>query len=83
MEKINKKIEFDTSPRAKRDRFLRLATSRTQAVIDRLRILSHCANRSAYDYDDKDIEKIFNTIKEEAEAARLRFIKKEKRQFNL
>jgi len=82
METITPK-KFDTSPEAKRERFLRLATTRTQIVIDRLRILSHCANKSAYNYDDKDIEKIFSTIREETEAARLRFTKKEKRKFNL
>lgn len=83
MENNQPKKKFDTSLQAKRDRFLRLATTRTQIVIDRLRILSHCANKSAYNYDDKDIEKIFSTIREEMEAARLRFTKKEKRKFNL
>lgn len=77
------KRKFDTSTQAKRTRFLKLATTRTQSVIDRLRVLSHCANKSAYHYDDKDVEKIFSTIKEEVEVARLRFTKKEKRKFNL
>lgn len=75
--------KFDTTPKARKERFHRLAQQRTQAVIDKLRILSHCANRSAYEYTEKDIEKIFHTIGEETEAARLRFIKKEKREFNL
>ncbi|MEO0119423.1 MAG: hypothetical protein ABIK60_02640 [candidate division WOR-3 bacterium] len=47
----------------KRERFIRLATVRTNAVIQRLRILGNCANRYIYEYNEEDVKKIFNAIR--------------------
>jgi hypothetical protein len=63
---INKKNE-------KRDRFRRLATSRTTDVLKRLQILSNCANRSAYDYSEEDINKVFSTIDKAVKDAKAKF----------
>lgn len=46
----------------KRERFKRLASVRTNDILNKLRILSNCANRSAYEYSQNDIEKIFKAI---------------------
>ena len=47
------------TPETKRDKFLRLAENRVNKVLDDLRILGHCGNRSNYDYTDEDVRIIF------------------------
>ncbi len=46
----------------KRERFKRLAEQRTNAVMHKLRVLGNCSNRSAYEYTEEEINKIFSTI---------------------
>jgi hypothetical protein len=57
----------------KRQAFLRLGEKRTNAVLERLRILSNCANPYVYEYDEADVRRIFSAIDEEVRLARLRF----------
>ena len=47
----------------RRERFKRLATARTNTVLQKLKVLSNCANRQAYEYNEDDVEKIFASIK--------------------
>lgn len=56
--KTQKSIKNET----KRDRFRRLAQSRTNQVIKRLKILGNCAERSRYEYTKEDTERIFAAI---------------------
>ena len=63
----------------KRDAFLRLAEKRTNMVIDKIRILSNCANPYAYEYSDQDVRKIFEAIEDELRAARTRFMQRKRR----
>lgn len=49
----------------KRERFVRLAEKRTNAVFDKLRVLGGCANRQLYEYDEADVEKIRKAITDE------------------
>jgi len=46
----------------KRERFKRLAEYRTNEVLKRLRVLGNCSNRSAYEYNEEEIAKIFSEI---------------------
>lgn len=57
----------------KQARFKRLAASRTNDILNRLRILSNCANRSSYDYTEQDINKIFSAIEKATKEARSKF----------
>ena len=57
----------------KTERFKRLAATRTNEILNKLRILSNCANRSAYDYSEEDINKIFTAIEKAAQVARSKF----------
>ena len=43
-----------------RQRFKRLAKVRTNEVLDKLRILGHCARREDYEYTENEVKKIFN-----------------------
>lgn len=64
----------------KRERFKRLAEYRTNEVLKRIKVLGNCANRSAYDYNEEDIEKIFSAIerKVKEEKNKFHFPKKDK-----
>lgn len=57
----------------RRKRFVRVAARRTQQVLNRLRLLSKCANRAVYDYSEEDVAKIFDAIAEEVAEARRKF----------
>ena len=60
-------------PENKRERFVRIAENRTNRIIDTLRLLANCSNKSNYDYTDEDIKQIFNAIEKEVKNARNAF----------
>lgn len=57
----------------KRERFKRLAVYRTNEVLRRLKVLGNCANRSAYDYTEGDINKIFSEIERRTKEIKAKF----------
>ena len=65
------------------ERFRRLATARTNEVLRRLKILGNCANRQAYAYSEKDIEKIFSAIERRLKEVRAKFHPKGDEKFRL
>jgi hypothetical protein len=48
----------------KRQKFIRLATKRTNLVIKKLEVLGKLSNRGNYSYNEKDVEQIFSAIHE-------------------
>ena len=66
-----------TKTKEKRERFIRLGESRTKKVLRSISTLSHCSNKSLYDYRDEEIDKIFNTIERAVAESKIKF-KKEK-----
>ena len=66
------------SNKERSDRFKRLATVRTNEVLNRLRILGNCADRRSYDYTEEEIEKIFKAIDEQAKIVKAKFRKPKK-----
>lgn len=68
---------------SKEERFRRLATQRTNAVLHRLQILGHCANPQLYDYSEGDVRKIFRAIESEVKAVKAKFINSSKSEFQL
>jgi len=67
----------------KRERFVRLAESRTNEVLKRLKILGNCSNIHMYEYKTGDIEKIFSAIEKNCREVKASFLmnleKKEKK----
>lgn len=57
----------------KRDRFVRIVENRTNKIIDMLRLLGNCSNKSNYDYTDADVQKIFNTLERELKLAKMKY----------
>jgi hypothetical protein len=70
---INTYVMPKSDKNSKRERFERLAVYRTNEVMKRLKVLSNCANRSAYEYDEEDISKIFAEIDRRVKEARSKF----------
>jgi hypothetical protein len=77
--------QIDVEPLSpRRAAFKRLAEKRTNAVLQRIRVLAHCSNRYVYEYGQADVERIFGAIEQELERARARFSgKRETSRFTL
>lgn len=58
---------------SKRERFRRLATLRTNVVLQRLKVLGNCANRSAYEYTEEEVNKIFAEVERKVREVRAQF----------
>jgi hypothetical protein len=67
----------------KREAFRRLAAQRTNAVLERLRILGNCANRQLYEYSDDEIQRIFRAIEKEVRVAKAKFLNSRRPDFSL
>lgn len=57
----------------KRDKFLELANNRVNRTIKDIRLIGNLSNRSAYEFSEEDVRKIFRALQRELEAARSRF----------
>jgi hypothetical protein len=56
-----------------RAKFVRLATKRVNAAAKAIQLIGNLANRSNYDYTDKDVAKIFKHLQSELDQAKARF----------
>lgn len=68
---------------SKKEAFQRLATKRTNALLERIRVLGHCANPQLYDYSQEDVRKIFQAIEKELKVVKVRFQNSTKSEFRL
>jgi len=68
---------------SKKEAFQRLATKRTNAVLERIRVLGHCANPQLYDYTQEDVRRIFQAIERELRVVKVRFQNSSKSEFRL
>ena len=67
----------------KRERFKRLGTQRTNSVLQRLKVLGNCSNRSAYDYTEEEINKIFSEIERRVRETKAKFHFTKNKEFKL
>jgi hypothetical protein len=65
------------------ERFKRIATLRTNAVLDKLRILGKLSNRQRYGYSEKDVNKIFYAINKQLKEVRAKFNAQKQQKFKL
>jgi hypothetical protein len=68
---------------AREERFKRLATARTNAVLDKLRILGNLSNKQLYNYSGEDIDKIFSAINKQIREIRAKFQPEKEQRFKL
>ncbi len=57
----------------KRDNFVRLAEARVNRALREIRLIGNLSNRSAYEFEDADIRKVFGTLQKGLDAAKSRF----------
>lgn len=67
----------------KKERFKRLAVYRTNEVLKKLRVLGNCANRSAYEYTQEEINKIFSEIDRASKETKAKFHFSKNKEFKL
>ena len=67
----------------RRERFKRLAVYRTNEVLKKLKVLSNCANRSAYEYTEEEVNKIFSEIERSVRETKAKFHFPKKKEFKL
>lgn len=60
----------------KKERFKRVAENRTNKIIDQIRLLGNCANRSNYEYTEEEIKKVFSAIETELKTTKQKFQEK-------
>lgn len=59
----------------KRDKFVRIVESRTNKILNMLKLLGNCSNTAVYEYSPKDVEKIFGVLESELSRTKRRFSK--------
>lgn len=67
----------------KRERFKRLASQRTNAVLQKLKVLGNCSNRSAYDYTEDEVNKIFVELERRVKEIKAKFHFPKNKEFRL
>lgn len=65
------------------ERFKRIAEQRTNEIIKKLSLLGNCSNKSAYEYTEQEVGKIFTAIEKELKQARARFTFNRRKTFKL
>jgi len=58
---------------ARRDRFKRIAEARTNRLLNDVRLLGNTSNKTLYQYDQADVDKIFEAIEKKLVETRAKF----------
>lgn len=73
---LHKKVNIMTKGqpvRDKRKKFVELAEARVTRAITQIRLVGNLSNRSAYEFNDDDVKKIFRALQKEIDTAKSRF----------
>lgn len=65
------------------ERFKRIAAKRTNDIIEKMRILGNCSNKSSYEYADEEINKIFSEIEKQVKLIKAKFLVGKRERFKL
>jgi len=76
---VKERVENET----KEQKFRRIASARANRILDDLRLLGNCSNKSAYAYSDNEINKIFSTIEKEIKRIKLMFENNKRKKIEL
>lgn len=76
-------VREKVSNESPRDRFKRLATNRTNRILEDLRILGNCSNQQLYEYTEVEIEAIFKVVNKQLKKVRLMFGNPKSSEFSL
>ena len=68
---------------SRHDRFKRLASKRTNDILEKIRILGNCYNKSSYEYTEEEINKIFSEIEKQLKLTKAKFLAGKRERFKL
>lgn len=68
---------------SRRDRFKRIAAKRTNDILEKVRILGNCSNKSSYEYAEEDVNKIFSEIDKQLKFTKAKFLAGKRERFRL
>jgi hypothetical protein len=57
----------------KRKKFVKLAQARVNRAIQDIRLIGNLSNKSAYEFDDEDVKKIFRALQKASDTAKQKF----------
>lgn len=67
----------------KKEKFIRLAVSRTNNALDNIRLIGNLSNKIVYDYTDEQVEKIFAALEQAILEAKGKFAGEIPKRFSL
>jgi len=65
------------------ERFKRIAAKRTNDILEKIRILGNCSNKSSYEYTEEEINKIFTEIDKQLKLTKAKFLGGKRERFRL
>lgn len=65
------------------DRFKRIASKRTNEILEKMRILGNCSNKSSYEYTEEEVNKIFSEIEKQLKFTKAKFLAGRRDKFKL
>lgn len=68
---------------SRHERFKRIASKRTNDVLEKIRILGNCSNKSSYEYTKEEVNKIFSEVEKHLKSTKARFSSSKKERFKL
>lgn len=67
------KFQGNKNMSKRREKFVELAEARVNRAIKDLQLIGNLSNRSAYQYEEEDVRKIFAVLQKELNTAKARF----------
>ncbi|MEK6679760.1 MAG: hypothetical protein AABY39_10125 [Nitrospirota bacterium] len=67
----------------KSERFKRLAAKRTNEILEKIRIIGNCSNKSSYEYTEEEVNKIFSEIDKQLKLTKAKFLAGKRERFRL
>lgn len=68
---------------SRNERFKRIASKRTNDILEKIRILGNCSNKSSYDYTEEEVNKIFSEIDKQLKLTKAKFLVGKRDRFKL
>ncbi|MBI4680535.1 MAG: hypothetical protein HY753_04850 [Nitrospirae bacterium] len=65
------------------ERFKRVASKRTNEILEKIRILGNCSNKSSYEYKEDEVNKIFSEIDKQLKLTKGKFLAGKRERFRL
>ena len=63
----------DLAKESKHDKFVRIIETRTNKAAEMIRLIGNCANKSSYEYSEKEVKMIFDYLEKEIKNAHSKF----------